>query len=241
MGTEDRGVLQSNLFLKGSSQGRRVSPDRSRPASSRSGKNECPQITAGSSRARHPSSRPGGERTQPDDSHVTPPRPWGSPRPLRPFPHIRRAAHPPLPITANGLPLRAPRDLCARPHPPISARQEAPPAPLAATSVCQAPSHPPPPVSPAPASSTPCHRGGGDNEGAAALPHAKTLAACLTGAEPPKSGWTRPPRKPTCLRLSSTRMRRRHPTPGHQTLGPASACGVSTPPRPETRGAAPTS
>lgn len=97
MGTEDRGVLQSNLFLKGSSQGRRVSPDRSRPASSPSGKNECPQITAGSSRARHPSSRPGGERTQPDDSHVTPPRPWGSPQPLRPFPHIRRAAHPPCP------------------------------------------------------------------------------------------------------------------------------------------------
>lgn len=25
---------------------------------------------------------------------MTPPRPWGSPLPLRPFPHIRRAAHP---------------------------------------------------------------------------------------------------------------------------------------------------
>lgn len=36
----------------------------------------------------------------------------------------------------------------------------------------------------------------------------------------------------TCLRLSSTRLRRRHPTPGHQTLGPAPACGVSTQPRP---------
>lgn len=121
MGTEDRGVLQSNLFLKGSSQGRRVSADRSRPPASRSGKNECPQFTAGSSRALHPSSRPGGERTQPDDSHVTPPRPWGSPWPLRPFPHIRRAAHPPahysqwLAAPRPARPLRTPAPANLRP------------------------------------------------------------------------------------------------------------------------------
>ncbi|XP_060012176.1 transmembrane emp24 domain-containing protein 4 [Lagenorhynchus albirostris] len=144
-------------------------------------------------------------------------------------------------IAANGAPLRAPRDLCARPHPPISARQETPAAPLAATPVCQAPSHPPPPVSPAPASFTPCHRGTGRNEGAAALPPAATPASCPTGAEPPKSGRARLQPEPTCLRLSSTRMRRRHPTPGHQTLGPAPACGVNTPPRPGRRGAAPNS
>lgn len=235
------GVLRGNPFLKGSPQERRISPDRSRPASPRSGEREdCPQFAAASSRPCHPSIRPGGERTLPGDSHVTPPRPWGSPAPRRPFPHIRRAAHP-LPATANGAPLRAPRDLCARPHPPISARQKAPAAPLAATPVCQAPSHPPPPVSPAPASFTPCHQGAGRNEDAAALLPAATPASCPTGAEPPKSGRARLQPEPTCLRLSSTRMRRRHPTPGHQTLGPAPACGVSTPPRPGRRGAAPNS
>lgn len=67
---------------------------------------------------------------------MTPPRPWGSPPRWRPFPHIRRAAPP---TTANGVPLRAPRDLRARPHPPISARQEAPAAPLAAAPVRQTP------------------------------------------------------------------------------------------------------
>lgn len=49
---------------------------------------------------------PTRQRTAPGGSLVTPPRPWGSPRPRRPFPHIRPAARP-KPATANSSPLRA--------------------------------------------------------------------------------------------------------------------------------------
>lgn len=52
------------------------------------------------------------------------------------------------------------------------------------------------------------------------------------GSGLPAPGQARRQRALTCPRLSSTRMRRRHPTPGHQTLDPAPACGVSTQPRP---------
>lgn len=95
------------------------------------------------------------------------------------------------------------------------------------------PSRPPPAVSPAPSSFAPCHRGAGAGEGAAASPSAETPVLCPKGTEPPP--WAGPGRRPralTSLRLCSTRMRLRHPTPRHQTLGPAPACGVSTQPRP---------
>lgn len=101
-----------------------------------------------------------------------------------PFPHIRRAARPP-PAPANGAPLRAPRDPRARPLPPIFARQGAPATPLAAASARQPPSRPAAPVSPAPSSFTRCHRGAGDNKGAAASSSTETPAPCPTGAEPP--------------------------------------------------------
>lgn len=119
---------------------------------------------------------PTRQRTAPGGSLVTPPRPWGSPGPRRPFPHIRRAGRP-TPATTNGAPLRAPRDDRARPHPPISARQAALFPPLAVTPVRQAPSRPPPSVSPAPSGFTPCHRGSSDNEDSAPSPGAAIPAS----------------------------------------------------------------
>lgn len=189
-----------------------------------------PEPTA-ASRARRPPVRPGAQRTGRGGSHVTPRRPWGSPPQWRPFPHIRRTARPP-PTTANGVPLRASRDLCARPHPPISARQAAPAAQLAATLVRQTPIPPTSPGKPrsiqlrslSPPRRRQRRRGSlalcGDSR---PLPYGQGASTL---------GQARRQRALTSLRLSSTRMRLRNPTPRHQTLGPAPACVVNTQPRP---------
>lgn len=190
---------------------------------------------AAASRARRPPVRPGVQRTRMGGSHVTPPRPWRSPRRRRPFPHIRRTARPST-TTANGAPLRAPRNLRARPHPPISARQEAPAAPLAAKLVRQTPV---PPTFPGQTRSIQLHslsprrwrrRRRGD------LAHLLDSRPLLDGRRDSTRGRARRQRVLTCLRISSTRMRCRHPTPGHQTLGPAPAYGVITQPCPRRRG-----
>lgn len=143
---------------------------------------------------------------------------------------------PPPTTTANGALLRAPRNLRARPHPPISARQEAPAAPLAAKPVRQTPV---PPTFSGQTRSIQLHslsprhwrrrRCGG-------LAHVLDSRPLLDGRRASTRGQARREWTLTCLRLSSTRMRCRHPTPGHQTLGPALACGVITQPCPRRRG-----
>lgn len=116
------------------------------------------------------------QRTETGGSLVTPPRPWGSPRPgARSLTSVARPAPPPA--SANRASLRAPRDARARPHPPISACQAALAAPMAVTPVRQVPSRPPPSVSPAPSGFTPCHRSASDNEDAAPSPSAATPAS----------------------------------------------------------------
>lgn len=140
---EARGVLHRNP-LKGvapGAQGRRTKEPTPHCVLACGARSPKP---AAASRARRPPAGPGAQRTRLSGSHVTLPRPWGSPRRRHPFPHIRRTARPP-PATANGAPRSAPRDLRAHPRPPISARQATPAAPLAAMPARQPPV---PPTSP---------------------------------------------------------------------------------------------
>lgn len=186
---------------------------------------------AAASRARRPPIRPCAQRTGQGGSHVTPRRPWGSQPQWLPFPHIRRTARPP-PTTANGVPLRASRDLCARPHPPISARQAAHAAQLEAILVRQTPI---PPTFPGQPRSTQFRslsppRRRQRRRGSLAL--CGDSCPLLYGHGAATLSQVRRQRALTFLRLSSTRMRLRHPTPRHQTLGPAQACVVNTQPRP---------